>query len=317
MADLLRKAARRLPAPVRRGAHDVRGRLRAVAEAASGGSAATGPRPQGFDRGLTEPAEQCAVCGGREIVSRRVRFFRNERLSCETLRCRECGFVAIPRGESKYRAMTDLHELPSGERGGVEDRPGREFFMAELATTLLGRGDLDVLVYGAGRSMDNVHIARLPRVRHSAVGDIMKVRADADFVDITQPATRKYDVVIASEVVEHFRNPRADFAHLFEYVRDDGLLVCGTTVNPGGPLEKHRYIFYPDHTAFYSPRSLALVADAFGWFLDFRPVRNGPKRYVFFTRSAQVARSTACFFGRKVFAPSELSASERVGSTSS
>ena len=290
----------------------MRARLRAASGAASGESAAAGPRPQGFARALTEPVDQCLVCGGREVVSRRVTFIRNERLSCTTRRCRECGFVAIPRGDSKYRAMTDLGELPRSERGGAEDRPGREFFMAELATTILGRGDLDVLVYGAGRSMDNVHIGRLPQVRLAAVGDIMRVRADADFVDITQPATRKYDVVIASEVVEHFRNPRDDFAHLFDYVRDDGLLVCGTTVNPGGPLRKQRYIFYPDHTAFYSPRSLALIADAFGWFLDFRPVRNGPKRYVFFTRSPEVARSTTCFFGLNVFAPSELSASEQL-----
>lgn len=311
MAALLRTAGRRLPAPVRRRVLDVRTRLRAAADVTSLGSSARGPRPQGFFRALVEPDDQCLVCGAREIVSRRVTYVRNERLSCHTRRCRGCGFVAIPRGESKYRSMTDLSELPSGERGGIEDRPGREFFMAELATTLLGRRHLDVLVYGAGRSMDNVHIGRLPQVRLAAVGDIMRVRADADFVDITQPATRKYDVVIASEVVEHFRNPRDDFAHLFEYVHDDGLLVCGTNVNPGGPLEKHRYIFYPDHTAYYSPRSLALIADAFGWFVDFRPVRNGPKRYVFFTRSAQVTRSTACYFGRNVFAPSEVPTSER------
>jgi hypothetical protein len=304
MADVLRSFARRLPSPVRSRAKGVRTHIQAVATDRS--RARRRPKAVGFERAVTEP-DQCLVCGSGDVRGAGVTYFRNPELSCDTRRCRECGFVSIPRGESKYRAMTAIHELPSpGDRGGVEDRPGREFFMARMAAEILGRGDLDVLVYGAGRSMDNVHIGRLPKVRLSAVGDIMKVRDDANFVDITKPAERKYDVVVASEVVEHFRSPRSDFAHLLEYVKDDGLLVCGTTINNGGALEKHRYIFYPDHTAYYSPRSLSLIADAFGWFLDFRPVRQGPKRYVFFTRSPDIARRTTCYFGRRVFAPSEL-----------
>jgi len=244
------------------------------------------------------------------VRNRSVTFFRNANLKCDTRRCQECGYVAILRGESRYRAMTDFDQLPSGgNRGGGEGRPGREFQMARMAATILGRGELDVLVYGAGSSLDNLHIARLDEVRLSHVGDIIQVRDEADFVDISQPATRKYDVVVASEVIEHFRSPRADFARLFDYVEDDGLLVCGTNINNGGRLARKRYIFYPDHTSFYSPRSLSLIADAFGWFLDFRAPRQGPKRYVLFTRSPAVARSVACYFGRHVFAPSERRAS--------
>jgi hypothetical protein len=301
-ADLLRSTARRLPSPVRRTIGGVRTRLRALAPQPRSRSA---PRACGFERDVTGSG-QCLVCGSRQVRGAKVTFVRNSKLTCDTHRCLECGFVSMPRGESKYRAMTALHELPPGQRGGAEDRPGREFHMARMAADILGRSELDVLVYGAGRSMDNRHIGRLPRVRVCAVGDIMRVRDDLNFVDITQPAPQKYDVVIASEVVEHFRSPRQDFAHLLSYVKDDGLLVCGTTLNTGGALEKQRYIFYPDHTAFYTPRSLALIADAFGWFLDFRPVRQGPKRYVFFTRSPDVARRTTCYFGRRVFAPSEL-----------
>lgn len=237
---------------------------------------------------------------------RSVTYFRDADLQCDVRRCRDCGHVGILRGESKYRSMTALDELSSGgNRIGSADRPGREFHMARMAARILGRGDLDVLVYGAGSSLDNRHIQRLPRVRDAAAGDIMRVRDDPDFVDISEPAKQQYDVVVASEVVEHFRSPRADFAHLLDYVKEDGLLVCATNINDGGPLKRHRYIFYPDHTAYYSPRSLALLADAFGWFLDFRPVRHGPKRYVLFTRSAEVMRSTTRYFGRHVFAPAE------------
>jgi SAM-dependent methyltransferase len=223
--------------------------------------------------------------------------------------CPGCGYVAIDELPIvRYRNAKSLNDLPGGgTRIGTDDRPGREFHMGRMAVDILGREGLDVMVYGAGRSLDNHHLAALDRVNEVAIGDIMKVRYDAPFYDANLPATRTFDVVIASEVVEHFRNPRADFARLFEFVAPDGLLVCGTSIKDGKRLSRHRYVFYPDHTSYYTPTALQMIAREHGFRIDFRsPQGSGSrKRYVLFTRSLDIQERIALYFGTRSFAPSE------------
>ncbi len=181
--------------------------------------------------------------------------------------------------------------------------------MAKMAADMLGRDGLSVLVFGAGTNRDNVHIERLDNVARVAIGDIMRIRDDADFVDLTRPAREQFDIVIASEVVEHFRNPRRDFDTLFGFVADDGLVVAGTSIHAGNNLARDRYVFYPDHASYYSPRSLRLIADDAGFHLDFRAPLNGRgmrKRYVYFSRSRSVLDDVAMYFGTEVYPPSEV-----------
>jgi SAM-dependent methyltransferase len=226
-------------------------------------------------------------------------------------RCQRCGYVQIEEsGLVIYREATEMEDLPGGGgRIGTEENPGREFRMARMGLDILGRRDVDVMVYGAGRSLDNHHIAALPRVRSVAIGDIMKVRDDAEFHDANQPARKRFPLVIASEVVEHFRDPHEDFGKLFRFVSRDGLLVCGTNVYDGGDLSRDRYPFFPDHTSYSSPQALLEIARRHGFALDFRTPRRagakGRKRYVLFTRSSQVRDWIALYFGTHTFAPSE------------
>ena len=142
--------------------------------------------------------------------------------------------------------------------------------MARMALQILGRkGGQNVLVYGAGRSLDNLHIQRLPRVGTVSIADIMKVRDDAPFIDVNDPGKQRFPVVVASEVIEHFRDPWSDFATLLGLVDPQGLLVCGTNIHDGRPnLERDRYIYYRDHTSYYSVESLRRIATAMGFYVE-------------------------------------------------
>lgn len=261
---------------------------------------------QGYAVPLTDPDQQCKVCGSEDVEGRRITHHKNAARVASIRRCAQCGFVAILRpGAGNYRNLTTTEELPVFSRAGNLEAPGREFYMSRMGLQILGRKNRDVLIYGVGSSQDNHHVAELPRAGTVSIGDIMAVRDDAPFVDLNQPAQRQYDLVIASEVVEHFRNPRPDFSRMFEYVADDGLLVCGTNINDGHPLRRIGYIFFPDHTSYYSPHSLHLVAQAEGWLMDFRPVNATRKRYVMFTRSQEVMAKVALYFATHPVAPSE------------
>ena len=258
----------------------------------------------------------CLICGSGRLREKRVTYTGDESKSCAVRTCKSCGYVHLPgHVESRYLSKTDMEQLPAGHsRLGTIDVPGREFHMAKMAVDILGGSGHSVLLYGAGRSLDNHHIAKLPEVRRIAVGDIMKVRDDAEFIDANNPPRRRFSVVVASEVIEHFRSPHEDFAKLFRLVRHDGLLVCGTNIYDGGPLAADRYIFYPDHTSYYAPQVLRRVANQAGMHIDFRSPLVGQgmrKRYVIFSESAEVMESVACYFGTEVYAPSELAQPER------
>jgi SAM-dependent methyltransferase len=258
----------------------------------------------------------CLVCGSHRLRERHLTYTRDPSKSCEVRVCRACGYVHMPgHTVSRYQTKTDMEQLPSGHnRLGTIDIPGREFHMAKMAVDILGGYGHEVLMYGAGRSLDNHHIAKLPEVGRVAISDIMKVRDDAEFIDADNPPRRRFSVVIASEVIEHFRDPHADFAKLLRLVKNDGLLVCGTNIFDGRNLAADRYIFYPDHTSYYTPQALRMIARRAGVHLDFRSPLTGQgmrKRYVLFSRSATVMENVACYFGTEVYAPSELEQPQR------
>ncbi|KQZ67170.1 methyltransferase domain-containing protein [Nocardioides sp. Root151] len=253
----------------------------------------------------------CLVCGSKKYVERTVAYTREPAKTCDVRVCQHCGFVHMPGHiESRYAAKTDIEQLPAGHgRLGDLEVPGREFHMVKMGVDILGGTGHEALIFGAGRSMDNHHVAKLPEVERVAISDIMKVRDDAEFIDANDPPKRKFSVVVASEVIEHFRDPHEDFARLLGLVRRDGLLICGTNIHDGGKLAADRYIFYPDHTSYYSPQALRLVADRAGVHLDFRAPLVGQamrKRYVIMSRSSRAMTRVADYFGREVYAPSEL-----------
>jgi hypothetical protein len=263
-------------------------------------------------RSLGKDPQRCGVCGGAKTSFEAVRFAANPRLVRRFARCRRCGFLQIEElTQDRYQGKASLDDLPEVGHGriGTSDEPGREFKMTRLALDILDRDQVDVLLYGIGRSLDNHHVAALPRVRDVAIGDIVKLRDDAEFHDATQRATRRFPVVVASEVVEHFREPQRDFARLFEFVSRDGLLICATNIYRGGDLAEDRYPFWPDHTSYYTGRALLEIARTNGYLVDFRTPRvtgeNGRKRYVFFTRSPQVLQAVALHFASVTLGPSE------------
>lgn len=269
-------------------------------------------RARGLQR-FAGRSPRCLVCRSYQIRPRSVAFARNKSNVCDLHICGRCGFIRnLTNSKSKYQDLVDLDELPASARAGTHQRPGREYYMAKMAVDIMDRDDVEVLVYGAGRSFDNYHIEQLEQVRNVAIGDIMKVRDDAEFIDANQPAPRRFPIVIASEVVEHFREPRVDFAKLFKLVERNGLVVCSTNIYAGGSLAKDRYLFYKDHTAYYTPSALRRIAKDAGFHLDFRVPKVGSvmrKRYVLFTKSADVLQDVACYFGTQVYAPSEADAS--------
>jgi SAM-dependent methyltransferase len=227
--------------------------------------------------------------------------------------CDSCRYVSLPGNHKDYLAAADTKTLGGGRgaRMGTWEQPGREYGMATLGLQVLARKNASVLIYGAGQSIDNHHIAKLPRAGRVAIGDLVRFRNDADFVDTTGLSSDPFDVVIASEVLEHFPDPRPNFKNLFSYVKDDGIIIAGTNIRDALPMRKVQYLWPPGHVSYWSPSALRIIAREFDMHVDFRVPHcavgpRGPrKRYILFSRSLEVMESVADWFGSHMYAPSE------------
>jgi Methyltransferase domain len=255
----------------------------------------------------TDPAA-CLVCGS---TNTRVRDIARPTRTFEIHVCRRCKYVANPGNTVDYTAFTSVTRFALTPRVGTEERPGREFHMAQMGAEILRRPALRVMVFGAGRSLDYQHIGRLPNVERVVMSDVVDLRGEADFINITKGTSQRFDLIIACEVVEHFTDPRTEFPRLFNLLTKKGLLVCSTNIYDGRKLDNQKYLYLRGHTSYYSPRAIAEIARRSRMLFDFRlpaagQVTMGPrKRYVLFTRSTDTLQAVAEWFGLHPYAPAE------------
>jgi len=283
--------------------------LRRIAE---GAWQETAPAPLEPDR------PHCPACRSAAVQAETVACSLPQlsELSFRFLTCGDCGFIANPDNRHDYTdAGFDAPSTPGqNARTGDGLRPGREFRMAEMAADILARYTPDrvgnLVVYGAGLSRDHTLIARDLPFDRVALCDMANFQQAEDFVP-HDARGQAFNVVIASEVIEHFVDLEVDFANLFAKARHDGLIVASTNLADGAPLHRLSYPFSLGHTAYHSGRSLQAVCRRFGMRVDFRTPFNatrgaGPrKRYVLFYRDPQMGEAVAQYFADHHLAPSE------------
>lgn len=263
-----------------------------------------GPRPLSeMDR------SRCFICGSTNLkiydIERPTRHY-------DVRVCGRCRYVSNADNTVDYTKFQSLDKFALTPRVGTEDHPGREFHMAKMGADILKRKQLSVNVFGAGRSLDYQHIADLPAVDRVIMSDVVDLRGEADFINITKGTDQRFDLIIACEVVEHFTDPKVEFPRLFDLLTPKGLLICSTNIYDGGDPDRHSYLYLRGHVSYYSPRAIGTIAKQSNMNFDFRMPKFGPpqvfgkrKRYILFTRSLENLQKTAEYFGSHTYAPAE------------
>lgn len=263
------------------------------------------------------PKGGCRTCGSSALVVRTITCTvpKMHGATFDFTFCRDCGFVSNPDNLYDYaeEGFVADNSPEDGTRAGDGVTPRREYRIAEMAADIVercvpGRGH-ELLIFGAGASRDHQLIsAQLPFER-VALADIDNYQNVEDFVPIH--SQEQFDVVIASEVIEHFIDLENDFRRLFSKVRQNGLVIAGTNIHNQKLIRGLTYPFSPGHVSYHSGRSLAVVARRFGLKVDFRTpaialADGGPrKRYVFFYRDPAIGECISQYFADHHLAPSE------------
>jgi SAM-dependent methyltransferase len=255
---------------------------------------------------IGQPA--CLVCGSRRTHVVRV---QRKRRAYDIRVCGRCNYLSNFDNTVDYSQFDSVTNFKLTTRVGTADHKGREYFMGEMGVDILQRDHLQVMVFGAGRSLDYQHIGRLPQVDRVVMSDVVELTSEADFINILEGTDERFDLIVACEVVEHFADPVTEFKRLFELLTPEGLLVCSTNIYDGSDFTKHNYLYLRGHLSYYSADAIGHLARAGGLHHDLRTPevalgRPGPrKRYVLFTGSDANVRHTAEYFADRQYAPSE------------
>jgi hypothetical protein len=256
-----------------------------------------------FAQRVTYTCAQPGLCLGNEVTF---------------LKCGECGLTYAPDNDHIYDSENDFavtsQPVATPGRTGSDARPGREYMMGVMAEDILRRTRrtvTSILVFGAGLSRDHAWLAKTFPGANVQVCDLKNMQHLDNY--IRPNSTQRFDIVIACEVVEHFVDIPGNFAMLLSKAADDGLVVLSTNISDGGSLESLIYPYARGHTAYYSGRSLAMIASRFdpGLRVDFRLPHAalgqlGPrKRYVLIFRDDKIATAIAEYFSEHAMAPSE------------
>lgn len=92
---------------------------------------------------------------------------------------------------------------------------------------------------------------------------------DPFFYPDTSFVNNQYDFIICCEVMEHFFNPQAEFQKLRGLLKPDGKLYCKTKMITDDfsveNFKKWHYKNDPTHVFFYSPKTLEVIQELFGF----------------------------------------------------
>ncbi len=208
----------------------------------------------------------------------------------ESCACPLCGAAADPVGRALHRThcacpRCDLRFIPSSfhltpeqeyqryllHQNSLSDAGYVAFLTVavELLKTHLKRADggsPTLLDYGSGPNP--VLVQLLNRSGFTAVG------YDPFFGDRVTPGVEvtaslrglgPFDAVVSTEAVEHFRDPRREWAQMVSLIRPGGLLVVVTSlVLPGREVSSWHYATDPTHVVFYSESTFRYISEQWG-----------------------------------------------------
>ncbi|HIH44752.1 MAG TPA: class I SAM-dependent methyltransferase [Candidatus Methanoperedenaceae archaeon] len=199
----------------------------------------------------------CKLCGSVSVQAFRVR----ERMY---VRCRDCDLIVVPDefhvSPQDEMARYRLHENTLSNEGYVR-------MFREKIALIKGYcpGIRSVLDYGCGPQPVLAELLR--REGYSA---------DAyDPYFFPEKPDEAYDLVMSTEVFEHFRDVRAGINGIRECVKDGGFLAVMTAFHDAvADFNSWWYITDPTHICFYGMRTFGRISREFGFSIVFTDRKN-------------------------------------------
>lgn len=206
--------------------------------------------------------EQCRICTAPSAVALPVRHLPIR----PYLRCECCGSVYVKPADhltpAKEIGVYRLHENSTLDpRYRAYLSPILDLAWGALSQQVSPR-TLSVLDFGSGPLADSEESFVCSFFREKGC----RAQAYDPYFRPGELEKSSFDLIVACEVAEHFRDPAAEFRQVIELLRENGVLAIQTELLP--EIEDFDSWYYrrdPTHIAFYTPNSFAWLAKRFGF----------------------------------------------------
>ncbi len=173
----------------------------------------------------------------------------------ETFDCFNCGLKF--KNPSLYLSESEEHIRYSHHNNDSADE-GYKKFLGKCVTPLTPflKSHFSLLDFGCGPGPTLTLM----------VNHLVQTVVDYDplFFPWPEQQHRQYDVVTATEVVEHFKHPKQDWDLLVSLVRPDGFLAIMTQfLKPETNFGEWWYKNDPTHVCFYRPQTFNYLASSY------------------------------------------------------
>jgi len=179
--------------------------------------------------------------------------------------CSNCGLLFM---DAAHLPLPDQEKTHYDSHENNTDDQGYRNFLSRLAHPLMARltAPQTILDFGAGPG------PALAQMMAEHGHDVSIY--DPFYHDDKTSLQRHYDVITATEVIEHFHTPRKMFDQLYDLLNQGGTLAVMTLLqDDDAAFATWHYRRDPTHVAFYREETFSWIADHYGYYLT-RPHPN-------------------------------------------
>lgn len=179
--------------------------------------------------------------------------------------CSNCGLRFM---DAAHLPLPDQEKTHYDSHENNTDDQGYRNFLSRLAHPLMARltAPQTILDFGAGPG------PALAQMMAEHGHDVSIY--DPFYHDDKTSLQRHYDVITATEVIEHFHTPRQMFDQLYDLLNQGGTLAVMTLLqDDDATFATWHYRRDPTHVAFYREETFSWIADHYGYHLT-RPHPN-------------------------------------------
>jgi len=210
---------------------------------------------------LLSMVQVCPLCQMKAESSVQNQFMKDRKF----FHCQRCDLIFLPC--EKHISAEEEKTRYQTHQNNPQDLGYREFLM-RFARPVLdflekeNKSIKDALDYGSG--------AGSPLSSIFGESKIKVWEYDPYFKPNENLLQKKYDLVMATEVIEHFRNPALDFLKMKSLLKGQGILALMTQFHQG-PVHFFSWWYPKDftHVSFYSEKTLRFWAGQQGMIVNY------------------------------------------------
>jgi hypothetical protein len=196
-------------------------------------------------------SSSCPLCNSSSI---KLGFKSSNR---DFFRCINCDLVFVP--STYFLSPSDEKKRYSTHENGYENSGYRKYFettLSKIESCGVSFDEKTVLDYGAGEEFVLTKMLLDRGVNSTAYDPLYGLTVDNN---------SKFDIIIASESIEHFVNPIVEFENMKSKLLSFGVLAFRTELTDSiKELSQWWYANDPTHISFFSSKTMEFVASFFG-----------------------------------------------------